>query len=75
MQQAIRAGVDNRLSLDNVEIQSWVLARARLDALAHAQRALGELEDAAQRPLDPGGMFTITPESPALIGSPKDLKQ
>lgn len=75
MQQAIRAGVDNRLSLDNVEIQSWVLARARLDALAHAQRALGELEDAAQRPLDPGGIFPITPESPALIGSPKDLKR
>jgi outer membrane protein TolC len=75
MDQTIRAGADNRLSLDNVEIQSWVLARARLDALARAQRALGELEDAVQRPLDPGGMFTITPESPALIGSPKDLKR
>ena len=75
MQQGIRAGADNRLSLDNVEIQSWVLARARLDALARAQRALGELEDAVQRPLDPSGTFTITPESPALIGPPKDLKR
>jgi outer membrane protein, heavy metal efflux system len=74
-QQAIRAGSDNQLGLDNVEIQSWVLARARLDALAHAQRTLGELEDAVQRPLDPGGMFNITPESPALIGPPKDLKR
>jgi outer membrane protein TolC len=74
MQQAIRAGADSQLSLDNVEIQTWVLARARLDALARAQRALGELEDAVQRPLDPGGMFTITPESPGLIGPPKDLK-
>ncbi len=74
MQQAIRAGTDSQLSLDNVEIQTWVLARAQLDALARAQRALGELEDAVQRPLDPGGMFTITPESPALIGPPKDLK-
>jgi outer membrane protein TolC len=71
MQQAIRAGADNRLGLDNVEIQSWVLARAQLDALARAQRALGELEDAVQRPLDPGEMFTITPESPALIRPPR----
>ncbi len=73
-QQAIRAGAGTQLSLDNVEIQSWVLARARLDALARAQRALGELEDAVQRPLDPGGIFTITPDSPGLIGSRKDLK-
>jgi cobalt-zinc-cadmium efflux system outer membrane protein len=74
-QQAIRAGADNQVSLDNVEVQSWVLARAQLDALGRAQRALGELEDAVQRPFDPGGMFTITPESPALIGPPKDLKR
>ncbi len=75
MQLAIRAGADNRLSLDTIEIQSWILARAQLDALARAQRALGELEDAVQRPLDPGGMFTITPESPSLIRPPKDLKR
>jgi outer membrane protein, heavy metal efflux system len=74
-QQGIRAGADNRLSLDNMEIQSWVLARTRLDALARAQRALGQLEDAVQRPLEPSGMFTITPESPALIGPPKDMKR
>ncbi len=75
MQQAVRAGADNRLSLENVEIQTRVLARAQLDALARAQRALGELEDAGQRPLDPGEIFTVTPESSALIGPPKDLKR
>jgi outer membrane protein TolC len=63
MQQTIRAGADNRLSLDNIEIQSWVLARARLDALARAQKALGDLEDAVQRPLAPGDMFPMNPES------------
>jgi cobalt-zinc-cadmium efflux system outer membrane protein len=73
--QAIRSGADIRLSLDSVEIQSWVLARARLDALARAQRALGELEDAVQRPLDPGGVFHITPESPAIVAPPKDLNR
>ncbi len=75
IQQTIRAGADNRLSLDNVEIQSWVLARAQLDALSRAQRALGELEDAVQRPLDLGELFNITSESPALIGPHKDLKR
>jgi cobalt-zinc-cadmium efflux system outer membrane protein len=72
--QTIRAGAGTRLSLDNVEIQSKVLARARLDALARAQRSLGELEDAVQRPLDSSEMFTITPKSPALIGPRKDLQ-
>jgi len=72
-QQAIRSGTDIRLSLDSVEIQVSLLARARLDALVRAQRALGELEDAVQKPLDPGGAFNITPEAPALLGPPKDL--
>jgi cobalt-zinc-cadmium efflux system outer membrane protein len=66
MQQSVRLGEEDRLSLNGVQIQSAVLARARLDALARAQTALGELEDAVQRPLDPGDAFSITPESPAL---------
>jgi hypothetical protein len=57
IQQTIRAGAANRLSLDGAQIQLSVLARARLDALARAQRTLGDLEDAVQRPLDPGGML------------------
>jgi cobalt-zinc-cadmium efflux system outer membrane protein len=72
-QQAIRSGTDFRLSLDSVEIQIVILDRARLDALVRAQRALGELEDALQKPLDPGGVFNITPEAPALLGPPRDL--
>jgi len=66
VQQAIRAGADNRLSLDGLQIQLSVLGRARLDALGRALRALGELEDAVQRPLDHEEMFRILPESPAL---------
>jgi outer membrane protein, heavy metal efflux system len=72
-QQAIRSGTDIRLSLDGVQIQILILDRARLDALVRAQRALGELEDAVQKPLDPGVVFNITPEAPALLGPPKDL--
>ena len=57
VQQNIRAGADTRLSLDGVQIQLSVLARANLDALTRAQRALGDLEDAVQRPLAPGEML------------------
>jgi len=71
VQQSIRAGADNQLSLDAVQIQLSVLARARLDALGRAQRALGDLEDAVQRPLDHEGMFQFQPESPALNKQPE----
>jgi cobalt-zinc-cadmium efflux system outer membrane protein len=72
VQQTIRAGADTRLSLDGVQIQLSVLARARLDALGRAQRALGDLEDAVQRPLAPGETFPINVESPLLKGLPKE---
>ena len=75
MQQAVRLGEEDRLSLNGVQIQSSVLAQARLDALAHAQTALGELEDAVQRPLDPGDAFSIGPESPALSKLPKETER
>jgi hypothetical protein len=68
----VRLGEEDRLSLNGVQIQSSVLARARLDALARAQSALGELEDAVQRPLDPGDAFSIGLESPALSKLPKE---
>lgn len=60
VQRTIQAGADDRLSLDAVEIQLSVVARARLDALARAQTALGNLEDAVQRPLAPGEAFSAT---------------
>jgi len=68
VEQTIRAGTDYRLSLDGLQIQLSILARARLDALARAQRALGDLEDAVQRPLAPGEAFPINAE-------PSDLKK
>jgi cobalt-zinc-cadmium efflux system outer membrane protein len=71
VQQGIRAGADNRLSLDGVQILLSVLDRARLDALGRAQRALGDLEDAVQRPLDHEGISQIRPESPALDKLPE----
>jgi hypothetical protein len=63
------------LRLDGVQIQLSVLARARLDALGRVQRALGDLEDAVQRPFDRDEMFQIKPESPVLNMPPKEANR
>jgi len=73
VQQNIRAGADSRSSLDGVQIQLSALARARLEALGRAQRALGDFEDAVQRPLDQDGVFHILSKSPALSKLPDEF--
>ena len=54
VQASVRAGEQGRLDLDEADIERSVAARAELDAEARAQRALGDLENAVQRPLAPG---------------------
>jgi len=73
MQQAVRLGEEDRLTLNGVQIQSAVVARTRFDALSRAQSALGALEDAVQRPLDPGDVFPTEPEFSPLNKLPKEL--
>ena len=58
----MQAGEQGRLDLDDAEIEHSAAERARLDALAHAQRALGDLEDAVERPLAAGDAL------PAIAG-------
>jgi cobalt-zinc-cadmium efflux system outer membrane protein len=71
-QQAVEVGEEDRLTLNGVRIESSVIARSRLDALGRAQNALGELEDAVQRPLDPGETFSIAPDSSTLYRPRKE---
>jgi outer membrane protein TolC len=52
--KSVHAGEEGRLDLDDAEIESFVAARARLEALAQVQRALGDLEEAVERPLAAG---------------------
>ena len=52
--RAVHAGEEDRLSLNGVQIESSVIAGARLDALSRTMTALGALEDAVQQPLGPG---------------------
>jgi outer membrane protein TolC len=65
-QLAVSVGEEDRLTLNGVQLENAAVARARLDALGRAQTALGELEDAVQRPLSPNDRFPLNPESPAL---------
>ncbi|HEY7792343.1 MAG TPA: TolC family protein [Vicinamibacterales bacterium] len=71
VQHNITAGTDYRLSLDGIQVQLSVLAQARLTALARAQQALGNLEDAVQRPLGPGEVLPVNAERPRLGHSPQ----
>jgi len=65
-QLAVSVGEEDRLTLNGVQLENAAVARARLDALVRAQTALGDLEDAVQRPLSTNDTFPINPESPAL---------
>lgn len=66
-QRAIGAGGSTRLSLDTVVIQGQIVARTRLDVLGRAQRALGELEDAIQRPVGPEHSRNRAPTAPSMV--------
>jgi outer membrane protein TolC len=54
VREAVRAGEEGRLELDDADIEHLAAARSELETVARAQRALGDLEDAVQRPLTPG---------------------
>jgi outer membrane protein, heavy metal efflux system len=61
--KSVHAGEEGRLDLDAAEIELSVAVRARLQALAQAQRALGDLEDVVERPLAPGDALPAVPLS------------
>jgi outer membrane protein TolC len=57
--KSVHAGEQGRLELEDAEIERSAAERARLDALARTQRALGDLEDAVQKPLAPGDALPV----------------
>lgn len=70
---AVDLGESNSLALNGVMLEKSAVARGRLDALGRAQTALGDLEDAVQRPLEAGDMAPLSPESPALKQTIKEV--
>ena len=65
-QTSFQAGESDRVALNGAQLQTTVTEVAELDALVSAQQALGDLENAVQRPLLPGDIQTLSPLSPVL---------
>ena len=73
-EHAFKAGESGPLPVNSELLGSAVAAGAKLAALSRAQAALGSLEDAVERPLEPGDIPPLSPESPALKNHPKEKK-
>jgi len=73
--RAVQIGESDRLALNAVMLERSAVVQARFGALVRAQQALGELEDAVERPLEPGDIPQLTPQSPALKSPAKEAEQ
>ena len=66
MTQSFKAGQSDRVALNGSQLQTAVIRIAELDALVTAQQALGDLENAVERPLLPGDIQPLSLPAPAL---------
>jgi cobalt-zinc-cadmium efflux system outer membrane protein len=66
MTQSFKAGQSDRVALNGSQLQTAVTRIAELDALVTAQQALGDLENAVERPLLPGDIQPLSLQAPAL---------
>ena len=57
VQRAAQVGEEDQVAVNTVALEGNALDQARLDTVMQAQAALGALEDAVQRPLDPSDTF------------------
>lgn len=72
--RAVQLGESDRLSLNAVQLGRSAVAQVWFAALVKAQGALGQLEDAVERPLDPNDIAPLTPQSPALRQPSQEVK-
>lgn len=61
--QSFKAGQSDRVALNGTQLQMAVTAIAELDAVIGAQQALGDLENAVQKPLLPGDIQPLYPQA------------
>ncbi|HEV2177835.1 MAG TPA: TolC family protein [Terriglobia bacterium] len=73
-QRAVSAGESDRLALNAVVLERSTVAQASFAALVRAQSALGQLEDAVERPLETGDIPPLGPQSPVLKDHNKEVK-
>jgi cobalt-zinc-cadmium efflux system outer membrane protein len=65
-QKALQGGESDRVALNGTQLQTAVASVAEQEASYRVQKALGELENAVQRPLEPGDIQPLSPQSPVL---------
>lgn len=65
-EEALQAGAGDRVALNGAQLQASATLLAEFNALYKSQQALGELENAVQRPLLPGDIQPLSPQSPLL---------
>lgn len=70
-QKSLSAGQSDRLALNAAQLQTAITRAAELSALYKAQQALGDIENAVQRPLVPGDIHALNAQSPMLNPSPR----
>jgi outer membrane protein, heavy metal efflux system len=61
--QSFKAGQSDRVALNGAHLQTAVTRIAERDALVTVQQALGDLENAVQRPLLPGDIQPLSPQA------------
>jgi outer membrane protein TolC len=69
LERALAIGAEDRLALTEAQVQRAVFARSRLEAAHRMQAALGELEDALQRPLTSAAIIARVPNGSARTES------
>ncbi|MBZ5540989.1 MAG: TolC family protein [Acidobacteriia bacterium] len=73
-EKAFKAGESGPLPLSGELLQGALAAGAEVAALYRTQIALGSLEDAIQRPLEPGDIPPLGPQSPVVKNHAKEKK-
>jgi outer membrane protein TolC len=63
--RSVQLGESDRLTLNAMMLERSAIAQVWFAALIKAQGALGQLEDAVERPLVPGDITQLSPQSPA----------
>jgi len=73
-ERSVQVGESDRLTLNAVMLDRSAVAQAWFAALVRTQRRLGELEDAVERPLGPGDIPPLIPQTPALRDPTQEVK-
>jgi outer membrane protein TolC len=66
IEKSLQVGQSDRVALNGAQVETAVTKVAQNDALYGAQQALGDLENAVQRPLMPADIQPLSPQTPAL---------